>query len=144
VEDLERYLEEIVEPTVQDFERHPTSVRHAFLACVATFHAVDYMAHPRRPQTLRQQWKGQSEAFGRVDEVAHALKHVATHRQNKSRLIARSIISRPPAVAGAMECGLSLIGDVTGAVTLQEDTTINLLEVVRDAVRFLRTEIAAS
>jgi hypothetical protein len=143
MEDLDRYLEEIVNPTVQDFVEHPTSVRHAFLACAVTFHAVDYRAHPRAPQTLRQQWRSRSEAFRRVDEVAHAFKHVATHRQNQARLVARAIISRPPAVAGVMECGLSLIGDVTGAVTLQEDTTINLLEVVHDAVRFLRTQIAA-
>jgi hypothetical protein len=143
MEDLDRYLEEIVKPTVQDFVQHPTSVRHAFLACAVTFHAVDYMAHPRAPRTLRQQWRSRSEAFRRVDEVAHAFKHVATHRQNQARLAARAIISRPPAVAGVMECGLSLMGDVTGAVTLQEDTTINLLEVVHDAVRFLRAQTAA-
>jgi hypothetical protein len=41
MEDLRRYLEEIVEPTVKDFAEHPASVRHAFLACVATYHAVD-------------------------------------------------------------------------------------------------------
>ena len=28
MEDLEQYLEEIVVPTVKDFEEHPTSVRH--------------------------------------------------------------------------------------------------------------------
>src|ERR1700733_3081433 len=107
MEDLRRYLEEIVEPTVKDFSEHPTSVRHAFLACVVTFHAVDYMAHPRRPQTLRQQWTRRSEAFRGVDEVAHAFKHVTTHRPNQDQLVARAIISRPPAVAGLMECGLS-------------------------------------
>jgi hypothetical protein len=143
MEDLDRYLEEIVEPTIQDFVEHPRSVRHAFLACAVTFHAVDYMAHPRASRTLRQEWGSRSEAFQRVDEVAHAFKHVSTPRRNKARLVARAVISRPPAVAGVMECGLSLMGDVTGAVTLQEDTTINLLEVVHDAVRFLRTQTAA-
>jgi hypothetical protein len=44
-DDLKRYLEEIVEPTVKDFEEHPTSVRHTFLACVAVFHGVDYVAY---------------------------------------------------------------------------------------------------
>jgi hypothetical protein len=34
MEDLERYLKEMVQPTVDDFEANPTSRRHAFLACV--------------------------------------------------------------------------------------------------------------
>ena len=142
MEDLERYLEEIVVPTVKDFDEHPTSVRHAFLACVAAFHAVDYMAHPRKSRTLRQRWGNQSEAFRRVDEVAHAFKHVVTRRRDNSALNARAIISRPPAIAGVMECRLSMLGDTTGAVTLQEDTTIDLLAVVREAVSFLRAQIA--
>jgi hypothetical protein len=97
---LDRYLEEIVKPTVQDFVEHPTSVRHAFLACAVTFHAVDYMAHPRAPRTLRQQWRSRSEAFRRVDEVAHAFKHVATHRQNQARLVAKAIyIETSPSLA---------------------------------------------
>jgi len=44
VEDLERYLGEVVEPTIKDLEANRTSVRHAFLACVVTFHAVDDLA----------------------------------------------------------------------------------------------------
>jgi hypothetical protein len=44
VENLERYVDEIVAPTINDFEENPTSVRHAFLGCVATFHAIDYLA----------------------------------------------------------------------------------------------------
>jgi hypothetical protein len=43
----------ILEPAIADFERNPTSVRFAFMACVVTFHAVDYLAHPRRPAPLR-------------------------------------------------------------------------------------------
>jgi hypothetical protein len=57
MEDLERYLDEIAEP-IKDFEAHPTSVRHAFLACVVVFHGIDYLAYPRmRPSTLRQQFQ---------------------------------------------------------------------------------------
>jgi hypothetical protein len=47
MEDLERYLKDIVEPTIKDFKDNPASVRHAFLACVATFHAIDYQTYPR-------------------------------------------------------------------------------------------------
>jgi hypothetical protein len=55
MEDMLRYLDEMVEPTIKDFEEHPTSVRHGFLACVAAFHAIDYLAYPKkRPSDLRQ------------------------------------------------------------------------------------------
>src|SRR5689334_10244272 len=45
MEDLEHYLAAFVRPTIADFERNPTSLRHAFIACVVTFHSVDYLAH---------------------------------------------------------------------------------------------------
>jgi hypothetical protein len=138
--DLERYLEEIVGPTIREFEEHPFSVRHAFLACVATFHAVDYMAHPRRSRPLREQWRNQSSAFARVDKVAHAFKHV-TNGYDNSKLEARSIVSRPPAIAGVMRCGLSVHGDTEGAVTFRDDPTVNILESVRDAFQFLNAQI---
>jgi hypothetical protein len=54
MEDLARYLDEIVDPTVSDFERNPTSVWHAFLAGVAVFHSVDYLAYPVPPGNLRK------------------------------------------------------------------------------------------
>lgn len=43
MQDLERYLHEIVQPTVDDFRQQPSSVRIGFLACVAVDHAVDYL-----------------------------------------------------------------------------------------------------
>jgi hypothetical protein len=49
MEDLERYLTEIVQPTIDDFTNDPLSVRLAFIACVVTFHSVDYLAYPARP-----------------------------------------------------------------------------------------------
>jgi hypothetical protein len=140
LKDLRRYLETIVEPTVKDFAERPASVRHAFLACVATYHAVDYMAHPRKAQTLSKEWGRQSEAFSRVDEVAHALKHVISTRR-KPNLSAGAVTSRPPALAGVAQCGLSIAGDKTGAVTFQEDRTINLLGTVHEAVAFLQTQV---
>src|SRR5260370_31325747 len=72
MEDLRRYLEEFVEPTIADFEKDPASVRRAFLACVATFHSVDYLAHPRKPQQLRQKWKRAAKAFTVVHDLPHA------------------------------------------------------------------------
>jgi hypothetical protein len=57
VEDYMRYLEEIVEPTVKEFEENPTSVRRAFLACVAVFHAVEL---PSLSENVKSQLEGKT------------------------------------------------------------------------------------
>lgn len=41
---LKYCLENFVEPTYEEFKRNPSSERHAFLACVAPYHAVDRVA----------------------------------------------------------------------------------------------------
>src|SRR5262245_31592580 len=98
MEDLVRYLDEIVEPTVKDMEAHPTSVRHAFLACVAVFHSIDHLAHPRKSRSLREQYKRESPDFALVDRVAHAFKHVVSgNPRGPDRLKATEVISSPPA-----------------------------------------------
>jgi hypothetical protein len=141
MEDLERYLDEIVEPTIKDFQANPTSVRHAFLACVAVFHGVDYLAFPRkRPATLRQQFRKQSLAFAVVDDVAHAFKHAAAGNGEKPSLKAEKVIARPPAAWGAGAWGLSRWGDPVGGVTLDGDRRVDLLEVVNAARDFLRAK----
>jgi hypothetical protein len=43
--DAPAYIEEIVKPTIVDFEKHPYSRRHAFLACLVTFHTLDYIQY---------------------------------------------------------------------------------------------------
>jgi len=139
VEDMVRYLDEIVEPTIRDFEKNPTSVRHAFLACVATFHAIDYLAYPRkRPSTLRQKFARLSPDFKIVDEVAHAFKHVVAGNRAKPKLKAAEVGSRPAAFAGVMVAGLSRLNDLHGGVTLYSDRNLDLLNVVKRAVLFLR------
>src|SRR5258708_6319056 len=100
MKDLEQFLDEVVEPTIADFEANPTSRRHGFLACVATFHGVDYLAHPRKPQALRQKFTAESPDFAIVDRVAHAFKHVVSgHEASPKRppLRAAEVIPRPPA-----------------------------------------------
>jgi hypothetical protein len=70
----ESYMREIVDPTIADFRDHPASRRHAFLACVVTFHCIDYITHPKKPQNLRHQFRKESLDFATVDRVAHACK----------------------------------------------------------------------
>jgi hypothetical protein len=140
MEDLVRYLEEIVKPTVADFEQHATSVRHAFLACVATCLAVDYLAHPKKPGNLRRQFARESTDFSIVDDVGHAFKHVIT-TGNPPRLRAKDVISRPPGSAGQFAIGVSRVGDGMGGVTLQDEKSVDLLEILRRAVDFLHNKV---
>ena len=141
MEDLLSYLDEIVEPTVQDFEANPTSVRHAFLACVAVFHAVDYRAYPRKARPTRQKYKQASQDFALVDQVAHAFKHVVTGPQGKSkRLNAAEVIARPPAYWGSAVSDLSSWNDPNGGVTLDRDRGVDVLATVKRAVEFLRQQ----
>jgi hypothetical protein len=144
MEDLERYLSKIVEPTVEDFQRQPSSVRVGFLACVAIDHSVDYLAFPAdrakwdgkehrgRRAELRRQFCKENEHFRLASEVANAFKHVKTF--TKRSLEASQVYERPPALAGRMMIGLSLMGDTTGAVVVDGN---NLLGVVTEALRFL-------
>jgi hypothetical protein len=144
MEDLVRYLDDIVEPTIKDFEEHPTSRRHAFLACVATFHSVDYLAYdglrraPRkgRAGNLRNTFGTESADFHRIDQIAHAFKHVVSH--GKARIRAGEVISRPPGRAGVAVAGLSHAGDPDGGVTLANEPSVDLLAALKRAVEFLR------
>jgi hypothetical protein len=146
MEDLTNYLDEIVEPTIKDFAEHPTSVRHAFLACVATFHSVDYLAYdglrrtPRKGRVgnLKKTFGKESPEFHRIDQIAHAFKHVVS--DGTTRVSAAEVISRPPAMAGVMVAGLSMVGDTVGGVTLGSDHGVDLLNILRRAVEFLRTQ----
>jgi hypothetical protein len=119
MEELLRYLDEIVEPTIKDFEAQPTSVRHAFLACAAVFHGIDYLAyHRKRSSALRQRFKSQSPAFKIVDDVAHAFRHVTAGNRQKPNLKAllRSMANRAAGVcrAGAIrQEGSHLMATVT-------------------------------
>ena len=142
MEDLARYLDKIVEPTIRDFAANPTSVRHAFIACVVTFHAVDYLAHPRKSRSLRQLFCEQSSDFETIDHVAHAFKHVMTGPREKPILVAAAVISRPPARAGELVPGLSRVGDPDGGVTLANNREADLLGALRRAAAFLRSKVA--
>jgi hypothetical protein len=142
--DLSQYLEEIVGPTIEDFQQNPTSRRHAFLACVAVCHAVDYLAYPKGPRDLRQRFCHESADFKIVDEVGHAFKHVVVGRRNDPRLKASEVISRPPADWEKASWDLSRWDDPVGGVTLDAERTVDLLDAVKNAVTFLWTQVEIS
>jgi hypothetical protein len=147
MEDLERYLNDIVEPTVDDFRGQPSSVRIGFLTCVAIDHSIDYLAFPGdrtlwdgkahrdRRATFRKQFSEEDENFRLASEVANAFKHVKTI--SKRGLEATEVYERPAARAGVMMLGVSMIGDTTGAVVVDGH---NLLQVVTEALSFLRSK----
>jgi hypothetical protein len=141
MEDVIRYLDGIVEPTIEEFKNNPTSVRHAFLACVTVFHTIDYMAYPRKSRGLRQKLGNKSPEFALVDKVAHAFKHVvAGNPKGPDRLEATDVISPPPAILGEMILDLSFLDDFVGGVTLRNDGTVELLDVLTRATAFLRKQ----
>lgn len=148
MEDFERYLGEIIKPTVDDFRQQPSSVRLGFLACVAIDHSVDYLAFPRdltrwdgnehreKRRNLRKQFRDESMAFRLASEAANAFKHVKT--TSERGLEVAEVYERPPALAGEMMVGLSMVGDATGAVVIDDH---NLLRVVTEALRFLHSKL---
>jgi hypothetical protein len=146
MDDLERYLDQIVEPTIKDFEERPTSVRHAFLACVAVFHSLDYLAfdsvnqRPRKGRVgnLRKSFGGLYPEFRLVDQIAHAFKHVVSDRGDEGVEIGASeIISRVPAGYGDGGSGSGAYGGPGGA-TLESETTVDLLRDLKRSVDILR------
>jgi hypothetical protein len=134
MEDLVRYLDEIAEPTVAEFEKNPTSVRHAFLACVALFHSVDYLAFPESGRAFRQEFGKASPDFKLVDDVAHAFKHVVSGNRADPRLKADEVVKRRGAFFAA---AFSSAFDVR-AVTLSDHPEVNLLPTAKEALKFLR------
>jgi hypothetical protein len=138
MEDLRQYLTDFVEPAIADFERNPASVRHAFMACVVTFHAVDYLAHPRRPAPLRQEWNRLSRAFAIVDDVAHAFKHMKAGNPANPDLRAKQVVAMPGGFHAAAFDGRAF--DV-GSVTLENEPDVNVLAVVQEAAAFIRAQL---
>jgi hypothetical protein len=75
--DFRRYLELIVDPTFKEYQLNPRSVRHAFIACVVIYHAIDRAAPGEKSVgNLRKDWGNEFFPFKYVDIVAHHLKHI--------------------------------------------------------------------
>lgn len=130
---LTRYLKLIVEPTVEEFQRNPFSLRHCYLACAATFHSIDRAAEMARknPKGLRQVWGRQSMEFKLVDIVAHDFKHIhASDRKGPPNTIPLSF-----ALYGSMGLNTHTLND-----TGQLESLRNLTFVVRDALKFVHAQ----
>jgi hypothetical protein len=122
---LARYLELIVDPTFEEFKKNPTSVRQAFLACVAIYHASDRAAYPAKPGNLLKEWRKNSQEFKLVEIVANHFKHVKSNDEKMSG----------PGIPISFALGLSDTGDT---MELR-----NFSFVIRDAVKFLHQQAKA-
>ncbi len=125
---LDRYIELIVEPTFEDFKRNPTSIRHGYLACVATYHAIDRAAHPQDAQVLQEKWRSESQEFMLVEEVAMYFKH------GQRRWVKKAKEEKPDALLITFPLGLEGSGEGLD--------TRNLHFILRDAIKFLREKAA--
>lgn len=144
--DARDFLTEIVEPTIEQFARTPSSRRLAFLACVSTFHLLDYIEpdDDGRRRNLRNIYRRESAAFELVDRVAHAFKHAVATGRPGSELPIGHVYERPAARAGVMQCGVSRCGDSTGGVQVVGGPNVDLLPVVQQAIEFLRTKMCTA
>ena len=142
MDDFIRFITEIVDPTVQEFVANPGSVRHASLACVVTFHSIDYLAFDqalqRRPsgkvRGLREAYRGASPDFKTVDDIAHAFKHAVTEPPG-NRLKSDDAVKHN----GAFSRDFSSDSD-RHRVTVQGHPEIDLLDTVKRALAFLRDQ----
>lgn len=135
--EIDRYLGQIVNPTIADFEANPTSVRHAFLAAVAVYHLVDYLGLKKgHLAKLRRDCAD----FAAVDRIAHAFKHVeAGHRADPGRqpLSSGDVVARPPAVWDEAVWDMTIWNDTAGGVTVNGERAVDVLSAINGAVRFL-------
>jgi hypothetical protein len=136
--DALHYLDEIVEPTIVEFEREPSSVRRALIACMVTYHAIDYLYSKSERRNALTRLRGRPE-FALIERVANAAKHAIF--DGRPRLPVENILWRPPARAGALMCGLSQIGDGEGGVTVWGERGMDILPAVRRTAEFIRGNI---
>ena len=135
---LTHYLEQIVEPTFEDFKRNPGSERHAFLACVVTFHAIDRVSEATGISrgNLRKEW-GKMVEFKVIDMVAHHLKHVLSdderHAPRDGRLTLPDMVFRRAAI------GTDVLGTRPAAGDVRLDIR-HLYFAVRDVIKFLHQQ----
>ena len=116
----EEYMRDIMQPTIKELVQNRTSKRHAFLACVVTYHMIDYLCGKRRKAVLRGEYRVQSAAFAAVDRIAHGRTEAQSGR-------ARSRVGETP---------VDLAAFAEGEARLAGEGT-DILKLVNEAADFL-------
>ncbi|MBS1057053.1 hypothetical protein [Gluconobacter kondonii] len=124
--EIDEYLDHIVDPTFSDFARNPQSFRYGYLACVAVFHSVDRAAYPNDPRDLAKKWGEESRDFAFVEEIAQHLKH------GTRRWVIKSKREKPNDLLVTSTLGLD--------GKLENLHLHNLYFILRDAIHFIRNK----
>lgn len=141
-----RYWLEIAAPTLQEFADAPFDNRRAAFACLVLHHAPEHCLVERLGVAEGQRAQGSYWASRHEDEfkvvraIAIALKH-GERREDAYSL--HQVYSRPPAVAGMLECGWSVVGDEDGSVLAQKEPAAGDLVDLHAAVAFVVNRLAA-
>jgi hypothetical protein len=123
---LEEYIDLIVEPTFEDFRKHPGSTRHGFLACVVALHSVDRAARlmSKKAKIVREEWRSKSLEFTAIDMITDHFKHTHSYRDEPN----------PHHDGIPLSFALGL-GDKPDQLE-----TRNLVFLLRDVIKFLREQ----
>jgi hypothetical protein len=73
--ELNKYVDLIVNPTLDDLQGNLKSPRLAFIACLVTAHCLDRLTDQQAH--ARQIWRNRCNEFGFVEYVCNTTKHVS-------------------------------------------------------------------
>jgi hypothetical protein len=130
----DEYMREVLEPTIQDLAQNRASKRHAFLACLATYHLIDYLCGKRRKAVLRGEYRTQSAAFAVVDRIANGR---GDGQQGPPRSALR--FDKTSAASAGRSSGRDTSGNVGLAKFMGEET--NIVALVNEASNFLAKKV---
>jgi len=130
----EVYMREIVEPTIKDLVQNRASKRQAFLACVVTYHMIDYLCGKRRKAVLRGEYRAQSAAFAAVDRIAHGRVDAQPGPKRSALRVAETPADSSAAFAEG-NSKIDALGDARAAKLPGEGADI--LAIVKEAADFL-------
>ena len=132
------FIAEVVEPTVREFSANPRSRRHAYLACIATFHVSDHLR--RAGETgIEEKLRANGPAFfDAVHGVCNGAKHVRTGRGQRAAFAAGDDKERPAAMGGVAEGGISRSGDLGGREVDTPEGRVDLYEACNWVIRSYR------
>jgi hypothetical protein len=147
------HFREMVEPTIAEFEAIPTSVRHAYLACIVAYHFADTVGVYTGRKTLAELKKIREEladftpAFWVVEGIANMAKHIELTRPHR---VHTKIVDTHVGLEAAFPDGTFLLDD-DGSSTSWKDSPdvvrtidnhgrpVSLLWCVREVRRAIET-----
>ncbi|MGD0024125.1 MAG: hypothetical protein ABSC37_05765 [Xanthobacteraceae bacterium] len=108
------FVNEIVQPTIQEFRDERRSRRRAYLACIVVYHIKDYLEKAGEKDVFQKMKGACPSTFELVRSICNGSKHVHTNLHHEIPFHAGDDWDRPPARAGVMRAGISRAGDATG------------------------------